>query len=510
MAFEDYKITSADLNGIGVIGLPDAPELSTEAMQNKFEETARDVIIPRINTVLEKMDEVIPPMVLPEAPLEPQNGDMLVYDSEVGAFVFVQKATSLANLKDVDLTDLANGMYLRYDYPTRSWKATNSSSSVPALDDINDVSITSATNGQCLVYSDGTWVNDNAKLDDLKNVYIHLPQNKQLLSYDSVNDRWTNVDLDGGGHKIEDANGTQLAQRETLQFSGYLKTTDENLNERTVVDDSPETITWANWKTLTDEQKAGKKWLITNIPSADGSITIENMKCVWTNQSPSSAFAAQNIILDTDGDYDFIRVVFSIGSRNISVDVPKGNGGSCSFAGTSGSSSSVNYCREFNYVSDTTLSFLDGSTQYSNANRSTDNSTIKPLYVYTYKASQSIHFSAIAHDVKATQDYSTIEHVVGTWIDGSTLYEKTISCGALPNNTGKIVSHGISNLKKIVEYKGYSYSTTYGNTITMPFSADALYSRVNSNGTDSLQIITGGDLSGYNETYITIRYTKTS
>lgn len=53
MAFT--KITNADLNNKGVIGLPDTPQLSTMAMQEKFEETARDVIIPKFNNLVDDL-----------------------------------------------------------------------------------------------------------------------------------------------------------------------------------------------------------------------------------------------------------------------------------------------------------------------------------------------------------------------------------------------------------------------------------------------------------------------
>lgn len=58
MAFE--KITEEDLSGIGVIGLPDTPGLSTEEMQEKFEETARKVIIPKFNEAMDELPEVRP------------------------------------------------------------------------------------------------------------------------------------------------------------------------------------------------------------------------------------------------------------------------------------------------------------------------------------------------------------------------------------------------------------------------------------------------------------------
>ena len=56
MAFD--KIETADLAGIGVIGLADTPQLSTGDMQAKFEETARSVIIPKFNKAMDELPEV--------------------------------------------------------------------------------------------------------------------------------------------------------------------------------------------------------------------------------------------------------------------------------------------------------------------------------------------------------------------------------------------------------------------------------------------------------------------
>ena len=54
MAFT--RIDRADYNGKGVIGLPDAPQLSTNAMQEKFEEISLDVIIPKHNTLIDELE----------------------------------------------------------------------------------------------------------------------------------------------------------------------------------------------------------------------------------------------------------------------------------------------------------------------------------------------------------------------------------------------------------------------------------------------------------------------
>lgn len=191
MAFTDNKITTADLNGKGVVGLPDAPQLSAENMQKKFDEIATDVIVPKFNALCDEMDEVIPPITLPE---EPADGDMLVYDANSGTFIFAQKATAIALLKDVDLTGLDNGMFLRYDYATRKWKPTSSTTTVPSLDDINDVSINSPQADDLFIYDaeNQVWINGTVKIDKLSNVYIHLPSAGDYLMYDAVNDRWYN------------------------------------------------------------------------------------------------------------------------------------------------------------------------------------------------------------------------------------------------------------------------------------------------------------------------------
>lgn len=53
MAFT--KITDEDLKDKGVIGLPDTPGLSTSEMQAKFEQTAREVIVPMFNQLVDEL-----------------------------------------------------------------------------------------------------------------------------------------------------------------------------------------------------------------------------------------------------------------------------------------------------------------------------------------------------------------------------------------------------------------------------------------------------------------------
>lgn len=50
------KITEQDLANRGVIGLPDVPGLTTEEMQRKLEEIAREILIPKVNELVEGLN----------------------------------------------------------------------------------------------------------------------------------------------------------------------------------------------------------------------------------------------------------------------------------------------------------------------------------------------------------------------------------------------------------------------------------------------------------------------
>lgn len=50
------KITSEDTSGKGVIGIPDTPALTTTAMQEKFDEIALDVLVPKHNALIEELE----------------------------------------------------------------------------------------------------------------------------------------------------------------------------------------------------------------------------------------------------------------------------------------------------------------------------------------------------------------------------------------------------------------------------------------------------------------------
>lgn len=108
-------------------------------------------------------------------------------------------------------------------------------------------------------------------------------------------------------------------------------------------------------------------------------------------------------------------------------------------------------------------------------------------------------------------NYSTTEQSTGfTWIDGKTIYKKTVNFGALPNNTSKTVNHGISNLGAVINIEGIA--TDGSRYIMLPLvyrSTDTVYDTECSVTSTAINCNNSGDRSGYSA-YVTIYYTKTS
>ena len=63
--------------------------------------------------------------------------------------------------------------------------------------------------------------------------------------------------------------------------------------------------------------------------------------------------------------------------------------------------------------------------------------------------------------------YTTSEVDTGfKWVDGKTIYKKTVSLGAMPNNTNKNVAHGITTPDTFIKQEGMITDGT--NTHTLP------------------------------------------
>lgn len=110
-------------------------------------------------------------------------------------------------------------------------------------------------------------------------------------------------------------------------------------------------------------------------------------------------------------------------------------------------------------------------------------------------------------------NYSLSEKVIGTWVDGSTLYQKTIYDSGGQSGVFTI-AHGISNIENVISYSGTCIDS-YGNIQTpMPLP------RIGSDGNNvGIQQVSDTYISICNPTafgtriidwYITLQYTKSS
>lgn len=107
-------------------------------------------------------------------------------------------------------------------------------------------------------------------------------------------------------------------------------------------------------------------------------------------------------------------------------------------------------------------------------------------------------------------NYSTSEINTGaTWIDGSTIYKKTIATGALPNvGSPTSVAHGIANLNTVISLSGFAKNGTIQIPLPFPFVNNSTLSMfVTENG--YIQFDTTDNRSDFSG-YVTMYYTKSS
>ena len=131
----------------------------------------------------------------------------------------------------------------------------------------------------------------------------------------------------------------------------------------------------------------------------------------------------------------------------------------------------------------------------------------------------------IPSSVEYSHNYSTTEHIVGTWIDGKTLYERTLYWDNTTHTfvTGaNALAHDIQNMDYRQLVSGtFSYVyTTSGTTrfyYPLPYSNDTptggAANLVKSLGNNAIGIFVGNDYNSYKTTikvWITIQYTKST
>ena len=253
---------------------------------------------------------------------------------------------------------------------------------------------------------------------------------------------------EGGGHTIEDAEGTDLTQRDTLQFGEGLSAQDDSTNQKTVVDIDP--MPAEDMDEVIDELPTGGNIAVT------GYVPLGTLIPFYGETAPKFFLACDGSTYNKADYPELAKHLLSLTNHSQYVvdgdstkfKVPDLRGefirgtGSNSHSGQGSGSVNVGVHQDATVIPITAASGTgvccaksgliansDGTTpNYGGRNNGTGTSNdnyasgvrIRPtntsvLYCIAYKDIYS----------NPMNDYSTDEKVVGTWVDGKTLYQKT-------------------------------------------------------------------------------------
>lgn len=107
--------------------------------------------------------------------------------------------------------------------------------------------------------------------------------------------------------------------------------------------------------------------------------------------------------------------------------------------------------------------------------------------------------------------FSTTEEIeCGTWVDGNTIYKKTVSCGALKNSGITSASLGVTGISYIVKIEGIGYRPTNERWIPLPFASNGSWSIELSYSNGLISLGTSADYAAITETFVTVYYTKSN
>lgn len=278
-----------------------------------------------------------------------------------------------------------------------------------------------------------------------------------------------------GGHIIENADGTDLDQQNTLQFKGTLRATNDAQNGKTIVDDSAVEIDWDDWQAMTEQEREAylaenPKVDIIGFPDADADLQLDFMTKLWENPDSTQAFAAQDVTLSSD-DYEFLLFIFRFSTggnyATSTLVVPKGLSAYADYAYPS-TAGSRNFARFIGYLSDTSYNISVCTYSTGSTGTTTENANLVPIAIYGFKKKITVTVDAIAKDVSTSASKCMLE-------DGETSVEDAITT----NNAGTRV-----------DIKSYTSST---NPFIVPSDGYIEANAANNSGTSGIIQLRGSD-----------------
>ena len=389
---------------------------------------------------------------------EIKNGDNLELSQDTGSGLVSLKATILAIANKI-----LKGINFASDLQTTEKTVIGAINEVAqggggggssTLDGLNDVDI------------------DNTTLAD-----------GQALVYNGTSEKWENGQGGGGtgGHTIIDENGNSMTARAGLQFFGAVEVTDDNANNRTLVEvlggDFYNPVIYS-----TEEREIGV-W-------TDGKPLYEKT-IIWTDVSTGNNTLSHGI---SDVDYIFIT--------DWNFDNVLG------FEGTSSNWWAMVYSCDR-----TNIKYNLGSSWGNSKD-------LRVTFQYTKSTDVAGSGSWTPQGVP-THHYSTDEQIIGTWIDGSTLYEKSYRIADIDYSTATSFKElfTIANADTIVSIVGCMTNSAHTKQYAIPYVnassgsikfASVIFEDTASSGNAKSFFFTSNDTWGDSSVLLTVQYTKSS
>lgn len=328
----------------------------------------------------------------------------------------------------------------------------------------------------------------------------------QILKYDATSGKWINASggSGGSGHTILDDDGTALAQEDDLQFKGVYSA-DNSTDGVTEVHVYRE-MTRSEFNALSSDEKKGFI-RTTDEPDiySDGHFqpviysTEERKIGVWTDGKPlyEKTFVMTGSYSITSTAW--LSIVEMPGVDTV-IDVE------------SISPSAVNDGRlRWRYLS---------SNNYLECAGDTNLTLQTPIITVRYtKTTDTAGSGTWTPQGVPTVHYSTDEHIVGTWIDGKTLYKKTVSFTTGSAGSYNTYDTGILNPDTII----FDFNASYYETGNAKVQALSYWGEIPSSGYSNAFCILAnkvdnkiridyrvGSTASNKTAYVTVRYTKSS
>jgi hypothetical protein len=302
-----------------------------------------------------------------------------------------------------------------------------------------------------------------------------------------------------GGHTIVDDSGTALTQRTNLQFKGAYS--EDNSTDDTTEINVVREMTKAEFDLLPANEKVG----LINITDITGGnddrfqpvIYSEEEReiGVWVDGKP----LYEKTIINSNPSYTQVGSIYEC---NTSVDFS----GVDYFMIVNATALNANSTRPVNNTrTDITAMGYVSVGKSTNIIYTAFNTDVYTKLVFTLRYTKTTDTAGSGQWTPQgvpAHHYSTDEQVVGTWIDGSTLYEKTFDLGSdvsISNTELTETSIDATNISKLIQVTGM-----YSSGVTIyPLMANIGNNKIR------LQSDRNGNV-GASVRYINLRYTKSS